>query len=660
MRKFFWIVVIALLLALPIAYYSRHALLELLTGHEALAFKEARKRLDEGNPRAALRALQPYLYQNSENSAIANQWKALYLEAALAAKDGQAASIIYQQSPALLDQNEEGSLLVADYLTKTFQPIEYEQLRAKWKGKEVKEESWFNLDADKLILEGNRTGATELLNSRVFEGKADSGRLIRLALLNVKENPKKSWEYLASAYAKDPDNPEIRSYRARLLEAVNQPGLALNEYLAAAKADPKQLFYQDQLAEFYRRNRRYDLAINAWKESLDNIDSDLLWLKAWFWSRVVAPMGIKWQEVTPPEGAIEPFLSYLKDLPADTFWNQEAFSKLPHAETYLNRQQSTFWLRLLNALQNHNENGAWELLQYNPFSAQSWNPELENALKRILTFRKIGTFNIDIVETEPADSALKGQQKNLPASKHPFTVELDSLTAKGADAAKITPNLKLLLNSEFGLSTPFLVAGWLKAALDLAPHPIVLSADMPEWVAYDYAQAIRDVRGAGEALEFIAKQPPTPALSVLEGEILIAQGRLEEGAEKLRANSALDSEMGYRAAWLLSLLYIEKKQFDQARAVIAAQPRLAQDTLGKETLARISLLEDKPEEAAKIYEELAPVSWEAKSFLARSAFAQKDYAKAKDLTEQLLRQFPNNAVLMENYKRILEVSAKGQ
>ena len=52
-------------------------------------------------------------------------------------------------------------------------------------------------------------------------------RLIHLALLNVFENPKAAWDYLTAAYNKDPENPEIHSYRAKLLETVGKNNLAL-------------------------------------------------------------------------------------------------------------------------------------------------------------------------------------------------------------------------------------------------------------------------------------------------------------------------------------------------------------------------------------------------------------------------------------------------
>lgn len=652
--------IVIFLLALGGGYSYRHPIKEYFTGSQAQALLEARKLIDQGEPRQALAVLRPYARNLTEDSSLAQQWRALFLEAAIAAKDSGVVTALYEKDPHLLDNNEEATLLAADFLIKTNRPLEYDQLRQEWKGHETKEDIWFNLDADKLLLEGNRAAAIQLLSSHEFESKADTGRLVRLALLSIKENPKAAWEYLATAYAKDPENPEIRSYRARLLEVVGQTGLAMNEYIGAVQAAPKQLIYKDQLAEFYRRHNRYDLAIEVWKEGLNEPEADYLWLKAWFWSRIVLPFGIQWENYKPPEGRLGPFLKYLAGLKPGQFWDQTAFEKLPDAQSYLESQQVTFWLRLLNACQQHNESGAWELLQYNTFAGQSWNPDLETLLRKVLTYRKIGTFYIDAAAPGAALAEEVPTAPNKNKLTHPLFVEVESSSVRGADAGKMTPAVKELLTSDLAISSCFLIVGWLEAALDLAPQPIAIPEDMPEWLAFDYAQAIRAVNGVPAALEFAKKQKPSPSLRMLIGELLIASGDRDAGAEKLRELSAIDSDVGFRSAWLLSLLYLEKKQYDQARAVIKSLPRLANHSLGKESLARIALFEGNQDEAEKLYRELEATSWEAKSFLARKAFQDKDYKHALELTEALLRQFPANTVLRENYQRVQEELKKQQ
>lgn len=653
MRKWVVTAIILVLLAIVAGTVFRYQLKEMITGGEAKALENAQRLIDEGRPVSALNWLRPFAREMRETGAKAERWRQLYLTAALNAKDGAALVEIYEGYPKALQGNEEAQLLVADRLIKTNRPSDYARLREQWKGVETKPEVWFDLDADQMLLQGDRSGAIVHLNSHSFTGKADTGRLVRLALLTVKDQPRQAWEYLAQAHQKDPQNPEILSYRARLLEVVGQTGLALNEYLSAAEAAPEQAFYQDQLAEFYRRHDRYDLAVDAWKTQLEKGESDVIWLKAWFWTRVIVPRDIAFDAQKLPKGSLEPFLKYLVALPKGKFWDAEAFAKLPNNQTYLQTQQVTFWLRLLDALQRHNEDLAWELLQYNFFSPQSWNPGLENLLRKVLTYRKIGTFNIDVVNAD-ANAALVKPANGDKKVEHPMVTEVNALSVKGADVLKISPELRELLTSPLAVPASFLVSGWLGAALDLTPKPIVIPEGMPEWLAFNYAQAIKAVQGNEPALEFIRHHKESPSLTLMLAELLIANKELDAGAEKLRQLSAVDSDVGVRAAWLLSLLYTERKQFDQARAVIAGQPRLAQDTLGLETLARISLIEGKTQEADQKYQQIQDKSWEAKSYLARKAFKDKDYAKAKTLTLELLQQFPSNVVLRQNYQRILE------
>jgi hypothetical protein len=98
-----------------------------------------------------------------------------------------------------------------------------------------------------------------------------------------------------------------------------------------------------------------------------------------------------------------------------------------------------------------------------------------------------------------------------------------------------------------------------------------------------------------------------------------------------------------RAAWLISLIHIDRGQYTEAKAIIEGQPKLADNVTGKETLARIALLEGNNELANKLYLAIEKVSPEAKSYLARKAFIEKDWKTARELTEDLLRQYPTNS-----------------
>lgn len=123
-------------------------------------------------------------------------------------------------------------------------------------------------------------------------------------------------------------------------------------------------------------------------------------------------------------------------------------------------------------------------------------------------------------------------------------------------------------------------------------HPLaVLPEKTPEWVIADLSLAIRKNRGDKEAYAFLKKQNQSPKISLMEQE-LAARIALEEGDEN------------------------------------AAQV---------------------------IYELLADKSAEAKSYLARKAFKEKDWVRAEQLTEELLKIYPDSNQLQDNLKKLRQL-----
>jgi hypothetical protein len=123
----------------------------------------------------------------------------------------------------------------------------------------------------------------------------------------------------------------------------------------------------------------------------------------------------------------------------------------------------------------------------------------------------------------------------------------------------------------------------------------------------------------------------------------IALHRLENIPDHFPAFVALDltkalrSNQGERAA--LEFAGKQKQSVDLAFLI-------------QEMTARIALQEGNPKLAEKIYEMIADKSFEAKSYLARKAFKEKDFSKAQLLTEELLNKYPDNQLLLENLKKI--------
>ncbi|TXI37708.1 MAG: hypothetical protein E6Q59_07450 [Nitrosomonas sp.] len=651
--------------------------------------KTAEELLNHHQPKEALAIIDKYQERYEQKGDAPKKWVDLYIKGAVATQSPERILFLYQQYPKALLNNEDAALIVGDVLIKTARTNDYKELRGKWQGRESKPEVWFVLDADKQLIDGDRNAAITFLNTHSFEGAKDIPRLVRLALLNVEINPRMSWEYLAEAYQKDPNNPEVRSYRARLLEAVGKTALSLTEYISAAQLAPDNIVMRDQLAEFYRRHGRYKLALKVWESSLGEPLSDFVWIKTWFWSRVAVPVDFKWSDKKAPEGELKPLIDYLLSLESDQYWDASKYESVRDGNRYLQSEQATFWLRLLQALKDNKEDKAWELLEYNHFNSASWNPKLEIMLKRILNYRKNGTIILSDNQLNASTSDNTSQQKHpsivskatneesdsrIAADKaqqadsngqvveqpHPFFTELQEIATKAKGnpaAATLPPDVQKLLSGKDAFSAALLASGWLEAAIQFNGSKVIPEG-YPDWMAYGLAQAYRYNQGSLPALEFATKQIPTPTLNLLIGELLIANGSPDAGLEKLLPLVDLKNDIGFRASWLAALLYAQREQYDKATAMIQGNPRLAADVLGKEALARIALLQGKNDEADKLYSALEADSWEAKSYLARKAFNERNWKRAKQLTETLLREFPNNMLLRENYERILEEESK--
>jgi Tfp pilus assembly protein PilF len=670
MRKFVTLFFVLVLLAGGVLAYiywpsvkRRVNEISMTEEHEKKDLQKTKELLSNSKPEEAFTVIQQYSDRINMQTETGKEWLDLLIRASEATLNTQQLTILYDYYPKAFEGHEKASLLVANLYISTGRGKDYQTIRDSWKGRETKPEAWFVLDADRLLLEGKRKEAIDLLSSQTFSGKNDTARLIRLALLHIFEQPKEAWDYLTLAYSKDPENPEIRSYRAKLLETVGKNSLALSEYLAAVHIDPKNLYLKDQLAEFYLRNKQYPQALKIWVENLAPPSLDFFWIKALFWSKVIGPVEFDWESAQPPPGRQEPFIRYLLDLEPGEFWNSKAFDKLENSQQYLKNQQVTFWLRLLQALKDKKEKEAQDLLQYNPFSSVSWNPPLESALKKVVQYRKTEKFNPEAQNPFETSFKTSAGQNPEPPAKDPFFYSQLNFYAynEGSDKPEhvLPEQLKELITGEDAYSVVLLSAGWPEAALQLNSLQVIPSS-YPDWVANDLTQAIRLNRGTKAALDFAMQQPQTPTLSMLIGELFIAQGNQDEALDYLLKLVKEDSDIGFRSAWLASLIYIERGQYAEAKTIIRAQPRLAKDILGQETLARIALLEGDSAQADRLYSALEKSSAEAKSYLARKAFAEKNWNRARELTEALLKQFPTNALLHDNLKKIIEEQNRSQ
>ncbi len=616
-----------------------------IKGNEKEDLQEAQNLVESHDPDGALEIIAKYKNEIASYSQSGKKWAELFIQANEQTNDSAELTRLYEYWPDSLEGHEKGALLVAENYIVSGQAQKYEGLRQKWRGSDHLKSAWFILDADALLLQGKRKEALAFLQGQTFEGKNDTGRLLRLALLNASEQPKVAWDYLTEAYRKDPKNPDIYSYRGKLLEAVGKNSYALDEYITATDTDPKNVYLKDQLADFLLRNGQANQALDIWKENLRNPSLDIIWVKALFWGHVVTPIKFDWKSSSVPQGKLTAYVNYLLSLKPGQYWDAAAFVKIADNGRLLHHEQSAFWLQLIQALKNEDENEAARLLQNNSFSSVSWNPQLETALKRILAFKRTGSFTL------PEDASSEG--KELSNTHHFFR----QLETHAHSNMPLPPDLRNLLSSPMAYTAAFLAANWYEASLQLNDIKII-PPSYPDWLANALTHALKVNRGVPEALDYATAQKQTPSLGLQIAELFVSAGSPDMALDILSTLAKRNDSIGSRSSLLLSFILIEKGKLGEAKAAILDQPRLANDILGQETLARIALLENNIPQAEQIYIAIEARSAEAKSYLARKAFANGNWKRARELTEKLLEQFPQNALLRDNMKKITEEESK--
>ena len=131
-------------------------------------------------------------------------------------------------------------------------------------------------------------------------------------------------------------------------------------------------------------------------------------------------------------------------MPEDRFWNADEFARFADAKAYSHQRQETFWLSLLELLRTHQDKAAMDLLRLNRFDAAlTWEPDLEIALRRVLSYRVEGVLN---PRNQPVFTPVQAKEQ-----LHPFFAQLDDLaTAEREKRLVMPPDLDRLLRGNEG------------------------------------------------------------------------------------------------------------------------------------------------------------------------------------------------------------------
>ena len=244
-----------------------------VTRQEQRAFAETQKLIAQNDFADAIAIIR----QQPATSAKA-KWQPLEVRALAGLLAAPQLAAIYQHTPQRILADEQASLVLERAFLASHNNAAFTAIRSAWSGHEAQKADWLTLDSDVFLAAGKPREAEKVLRSQKFTGKAEAARLERLSLLVANRDLPQAWQLLSEATQLDSRNPELRSFRAQILEAAGKPEAARIEYLAAVMAETNNPLLTDQLAEFYRRQKNYDAALATWEAALAQLGRT-----RWYW-----------------------------------------------------------------------------------------------------------------------------------------------------------------------------------------------------------------------------------------------------------------------------------------------------------------------------------------------------------------------------------------
>ena len=447
----------------------------------------ARALLDASDPDGALKEIAG-IHREYGND-VTPEFTAVEIDVCTRLSDVGGLARIYEACGSAFHDREDASLLVGEARLAEGHTSAYGEVRERWRNRESHPGAWLGLDADALIFDGKGNQAATLLAHCRFDGPEDRHRLARLAWLTGRGDPGKALALADAALRQNPDCPDVHRYRGRLLETLGAFDEARKAFEQSLRLAPRNPLLRDALAEFLLRRGEYGAALAIWTKALEHNATGALWLKALFWRRVARPVPLELDKLHVPEDELEPLVRFLAELPPSRFWDDAGFDRIADERPDLASRQEVFWLRLSQALKTHREPEALTLVNLNRFGARSWNAELERALPRMLTWRRLAFM----------DPSLPRAAVELPHPRHVFFETLDAWTL---GAGPVPEAFQRLLRSESAFAAAYLAAGWYEAGLMLLPAA-AFQGDWPEWFLRDVFEAVRACRGEEKARQFL-------------------------------------------------------------------------------------------------------------------------------------------------------------
>lgn len=603
--------------------------------------------LKAGKVEQAVALLKPYQEHFGDNRGN-NPWLLLYLKAIQGNTrlQPQLAQLYKQYPEAFKYVDEDTALETAGSLIGKRDFGSFKQLKDDFSSKTKDPDVWKVLETDVVRAGGDNETAIKMLETLQVKGKAEILRLMRLSFLSEKTDPKKAWDYLLEATKADPTNPDLHSLRGALLEKVGKRSLALKEYQDALSLKPDSVDLWDQLAHFFIRQGQWTPALIAWQKALTLPNSESLWINLIFWSKVVRPLDYTVDLNALSGSYLKGFITYLYELPKDKFWDNEKYRSVEKGPELLQTFQQTFWLRLLQSLQDKDLKQAFDLIAFNPFRAKSYRIDLEGATLLTANFQQNHTLGIpDSLRTDLSITA------EPTIYTRPENHQLLRLLSVDNKSPALDDKTVALLSSPAAFSVLYAAAGWYNSALHLN-FPEKASPDWPAYASFALTQSLRVVEGNEKALAYALNQPSTDELNLLIGEMYVDLKNPTDAEKYFKKIYTLSTPVGIKAAWDYTALKTGQKDFAEALNIISQNTELDSSVVGKELRAHIALAKGDDTLALELYSQIVNSSYEAKIYMANYYLKQNDIASSEKLARELLIEFPANPQVLELIQKI--------
>ena len=575
------------------------------------------------------------------------EWGNLRLDTLVGLRDVEELELMFEETPDYIVNNEKASALLARKFAHQRETDSFLNLHSQWVNKAHDTNLWTSLDIDHDLLSGNAEVAWSKLNSIKISGELSSNQLIQRALIQGRTNTFAALNDLNLAVSADPFSPETRSFRGQIFESLGDVELARVEYVSAHLSDPNNPLWRDQLAEFYRRYQKYDFALNTWMDAEPSLLTDYIWLKIAFWRRVIGGENVQAHEQIP-KGPLSQLATSISDLPQDQFWNKLASKNINNITFLEGDRQEIYWLMILQMLKEGDEQKASDLLKNPPFKSGVWDVYLHEALSSVIRFRQTGRFS--------SHELLASNRSKKTESQHLLIKKIsDFRKAESSNSADVvlSPELEALLKGPSAYSAVFMASGWREAALILFSDPSDLAHNnYPSWFNYGIGQLMRYNRSSERALEYLENQNQTNDIKVLIGELNIGLGETKKAMTIFRSLASVKSPEGARSAWFVTIDLLENELFKEAVGFIKSNPNLGDSVQGIELQAKTAELDQDLKTATELYQSISGQSAIAKRFLADVAFKNGDFQNARQLTLDLLVEFPDDMQTMSNLRAI--------